>query len=71
MKKPSSVLGAVVGAIFVLLGIVIIIPQIGLFGIVWTLLALSITGYHLYNFFSKKGVKISEVDIKENHKNNI
>jgi len=37
--KTQSLLGFVVGILFVILGITIVIPMFGLFGILWTVMA--------------------------------
>jgi hypothetical protein len=53
----------VVGGLFVLLGVVLIVPLFGLFGLVWTAVAAAITLYHGYNFFSGRGVSAYEVNV--------
>jgi len=65
-SKPNSLLAAIVGVVFVIIGITTFLPMAGFFGVIWTLVALGITGYHLFNLFSKKGVGIYEVDVEEN-----
>ena len=45
--KGQSAVGAVVGAVFVLLGIFMVIPAFGPFGIFWTLIAAVITAVNL------------------------
>ena len=62
-SKSMSVLGMVVGLIFVFIGITQA-SQFGFFGVVWTLIALAITGYHAVNVFSNKGVSSYQVDIQ-------
>ncbi len=44
-SKANGILGLVFGGIFVLIGLVLVIPTFGLFGLLWTLAALSITVY--------------------------
>lgn len=63
-SKSSSLLGMIVGIIFVLIGVTTIIPLAGPFGIFWTLFALAIAGFHGYNVFSKKGISHWEVDVE-------
>ena len=53
-SKASGVLSGVVGAIFVLLGIFVVIPDFGLFGLLWTGIALAITVANLYHAFGTK-----------------
>lgn len=64
-SKPNSVLAAIVGFVFVIIGVTTIIPLMGTFGAIWTLVAVGITGYHLFNIFSNKGVGMYEVDVEE------
>lgn len=63
-SKSSSLLGMIVGIVFVLIGVTSIIPVAGPFGMFWTLIALAIAGLHGYNFFSKKGISHWEVDVE-------
>ena len=62
-SKPASLFGMIAGAIFVLIGVFIVIPSAGLFGIFWTLLAGIMTGIQAYYFFSNKGISSWEIDI--------
>ncbi len=52
-SKASSVMGGVMGAIFVLIGVFAVIPTFGPFGVFWTLAACVITGINLYHAFGK------------------
>lgn len=63
-SKSTSLVGMIGGGIFLLIGVTFVIPQFGLFGILWTLIALVIAGSHAYNFFSNKGIASWEVDIE-------
>jgi hypothetical protein len=54
----------VVGAIFVVLGLVFVTPNFGIFGLAWTAVAAVITLYHGYNFFSTRGISTYEVNVK-------
>lgn len=64
-SKSSSVLGMIVGGIFVIIGVTTVIPLAGGFGILWTLVALGITISHAYNVFSEKGFSGYQIDIEE------
>jgi len=64
-SKPASLFGMIVGIVFVLIGLFIVIPVGGLFGIFWTLAAVAITGFQAYNFFGDKGVASWEIDIDD------
>ncbi len=55
-NKAGGAFGMVVGGIFVLLGVTVVIPTFGLFGVFWTLIALSIAGISGYQTFGKKYV---------------
>ena len=55
-SKPASVIGIIVGAVLVGIGVFVVIPGAGFFGVLWTLLALLGTGYHAANVLSEHGV---------------
>ena len=52
-SKAQSILGGVVGAIFVLLGLVMVIPMAGPFGLLWTAVAAAIATTNFYHAFGK------------------
>lgn len=52
-SKTGSAFGGVVGVIFVLIGLFIAIPTFGAFGVLWTLIAVGITGMNFYQAFGK------------------
>lgn len=62
--RGMSVLGMIVGIIFVFIGITQV-SQFGPFGIVWTLVAIGITGYYAYNAFSVNGTSIYEAEVQD------
>lgn len=53
-SKGESVFAGIVGVIFVLIGLFVVVPAFGPFGILWTLLAGGIAGLHLYRAFGDK-----------------
>ena len=62
--KPSraqSAVGFVGGLIFVCIGLFIVIPTFGAFGLLWTLIAVVITVMNGVNTFGKKGIPTLEV----------
>ena len=63
-SKGQAVFGGVVGGIFVLIGLFAAIPTFGAFGILWTLIAVGITGMNLYQAFGK-GYVGPEIHIEE------
>ena len=55
----------IVGVIFIGLGLVVVMPHFGIFGLAWTAIAGVITAYHAYNFFSSRGLSTYEVTIEQ------
>jgi hypothetical protein len=62
--KTVSLAAMAVGLVFVLLGVAVVIPLFGFFGVAWTLLAGIIALYYAYNFFGGTGVSAYEVDVE-------
>jgi hypothetical protein len=62
--KAASVVGMVVGSLFVLLGIAVIVPTFGSFGLLWTAVAGVIALFYAYNFFSNRGVSAYEISVE-------
>ncbi|MEE6449995.1 SHOCT domain-containing protein [Gottfriedia acidiceleris] len=62
-SKGQSFLGLLIGIIFIVLGFTIVIPKAGLFGLLWTGIALMITIINGYNFFSDRGISSYEVNV--------
>lgn len=52
-SKTGSVFSGIVGCIFVAIGVFLVIPAAGAFGILWTLIAVGITGVNFYQAFGK------------------
>ena len=61
-SKSQALVGMIGGGIFLFIGLTLVIPTFGIFGIFWTLITLVIAGSNAYNFFSKKGISSWEVD---------
>ena len=55
-SKASGIFGIVWGGLFVVIGLVVVIPTFGAIGVIWTLAALAITGMNAYHAFGKKYV---------------
>ncbi len=73
-SKGQSLAGFIGGFIFCLIGLFAAIPIFGIFGVLWTLIAIIITVSHGYNAFSDKGIPSHEIfidDTSETHANNI
>ena len=47
-QNKGSVVGGCMGIVFVLLGIIVVIPRAGVFGVIWTLFAMIITASNFY-----------------------
>lgn len=62
-SKSQSTLGFIVGLIFVFIGVFVAIPSSGLFGVLWTLIAIVITVTHGMNAFGNKGVATEVIEI--------
>ena len=62
--KAAGIFGLIFGGIFVVIGIVVAIPNFGPFGILWTLMALAITAFNGYQAFGK-GYQGPEIYIDE------
>jgi hypothetical protein len=60
-SKPLSAISMVVGIVFVGIGLFVVIPSAGAFGIFWTLLAGAIAVYHAINLFSDDGFASSKI----------
>lgn len=63
-SKSSSVMGFVVGIIFVFIGLFVAIPTAGLFGVLWTGIAVFITITNAMNAFGDKGVATEVIEIE-------
>ena len=63
--KGQSVFGFGVGIIFCLIGLFVVMPTMGPFGILWTLVAVGITVSHGMNAFSDEGLPTHEIVIEE------
>ncbi|KIL53759.1 hypothetical protein KP77_00200 [Jeotgalibacillus alimentarius] len=64
-SKGASTFAMAGGIAFLILGITVAIPQFGLFGVIWTLIAAGITIFHAINAFSDKGVSEYDVNIED------
>ncbi|MCI8516445.1 MAG: SHOCT domain-containing protein [Hungatella sp.] len=63
--KGQSALGFVVGLVMSVIGLSVVIPMAGAFGILWTLVAVGITVMHGLNVFTDKGVFSHEIMIED------
>ena len=66
-SKQSSMVGFIGGLIFVLIGLFIVIPNFGLFGLFWTGIAILITVTHSVNAFGEKGIPTEEIYIEDDN----
>ncbi len=63
--KGQSAMGLIVGIIFCLIGLFAAIPAMGIFGFIWTGIAVVITIVNGINAFSDTGVPTHEIVIEE------
>lgn len=63
-SKAQGAFGVAVGVVFVLIGLVMVIPTFGPFGILWTLIAVGITAMNAYQAFGK-GYTGPQITIEE------
>ena len=63
--KTQSAMGFVMGIVFVLIGLFMVVPVFGLFGLLWTGMAVVITVVNGLNAFGKKGVPTMEIYSEE------
>ena len=63
--KAQSTVSFVVGLAFVLVGLVMVVPTFGPFGLLWTGVAVAITVINGLNAFGKKGVPTMEIFSEE------
>ena len=61
-SKPASVVGMIAGIVFVIVGLFVVIPNAGIFGVVWTLFAVIGTIYSAANVFSEEGISHEVVE---------
>lgn len=61
--KAASVMGVLGGLLFLVLGLFVVIPTFGLFGVIWTLFALIMAGFYAYNLISPTGSSLYQVDV--------
>lgn len=65
-SKAQGAFGMVWGGVFVLIGLFVVIPAVGPFGILWTLAAVAITAMNGYQAFGKT-YKGPEITIEEDN----
>lgn len=63
--KAQSMTGFIVGLVFCAIGMFIVIPTAGLFGVFWTLIAIVITVMNGKNAFSEEGIVTHEIVIED------
>lgn len=63
--KGQSMAGFFMGIVFCFIGLFVVIPTFGAFGIFWTIAAIVITIMNGYNAFTDKGIATHEITIDE------
>lgn len=64
-SPAASAFGGVAALVFVGLGIFVVIPMFGPFGVVWTLLAVAMAIFHFYNAFSSRGIASEIIEVTD------
>lgn len=64
-SKPIALIGFIGGICLCLFGFIYAIPNLGVFGIVWTILAVLMTLYYAINLFTKKGLSLYKMEVEE------
>ena len=63
--KSQSVVGFFVGIIFCGIGLFVVIPTFGVFGVFWSIMALVMTVTNGINAFSDKGITTHSIEIED------
>src|SRR5262249_53880657 len=63
-NRAMSAVGMLMGIVFFFVGLTVIIPKFGAFGVIWTLAALGMAVFQGYNAYSRRGVAAYEVEIE-------
>ena len=63
-SKPAAIMGLCGSLAFVGLGIFVVIPKFGAFGVFWTVMAAAIAAYNGFFAFSKSGAPMYEVEMR-------
>ncbi|WP_308415395.1 SHOCT domain-containing protein [Sporanaerobium hydrogeniformans] len=66
--KAQSMMGFFVGIVFCGIGLFIVIPTFGAFGIFWAIIAVIITVTNGINAFSEKGIATHSIEIEDTDK---
>jgi len=71
--KSQSKFGFIIGILFCLIGLVVVIPTFGPFGIIWTAVAGYITYVNYRNGFTDKQIDshVIEIDDSDSHSANV
>lgn len=67
-SKPVAFLGTLGGLCLSIFGLLYAIPNLGIFGIIWTIIAFLVTLYYAINLFTKKGLSLYKVNVEEKEK---
>ncbi len=63
-SKSVSFLGMLGGIGFVLIGVFVVIPIFGPFGILWTSIAAVVAIFHAVNILSARGIATTEIEVE-------
>ena len=68
-SKPVSFVGFVGGLCLNIFGLLYAVPNLGVFGTIWTILAVLVTLYYAINLFTKKGLSLYRMEIEDKKTN--
>lgn len=64
-SKSHSMFSFFVGLVFCGIGIFVVIPSAGLFGVFWTMMAVIITFFNYKNAFTEEGMHTNEIIVDD------
>ncbi len=68
-SKGSAFIGMIAGGIFCFIGLFLVIPIFGFFGVVWTIFAVIITFSNGYTYFKGKNIMGQHIIVYDEYEN--
>lgn len=66
-SKGSALIGMITGGIFCFIGLFLVIPIFGIFGVVWTIFAVIITFSNGYTYFKDKNIMGKDIIVYDEY----
>lgn len=66
-SKGSALIGMITGGIFCFIGLFLVIPIFGIFGVVWTIFAVIITFSNGYTYFKDKNIMGQDIIVYDEY----